>query len=216
VARDVARGTVAEFRGRRQSAEQAYRAALSADATSFEALSRLFDLLAGAGRAADAVPDVARATRLAPDSARHQALLGTARLAVGDPEAARLALERALVLAPDADPVRVALGRVLLTAKRPGEAVGILLPARASADRSVLLGSAYSSLGKWALAVDELQSALQAGRSTTDVLNGLGWAYMNLGRRSEAADLFRRSLAAKPDQPEIRRLLAGLKAPLTQ
>jgi tetratricopeptide (TPR) repeat protein len=213
VARAVARGTLAELRGRPQAAEREYRAALKADAASFEAVSRLFDLCEGAGRVAEALPQVARAAELAPDSARHMALLGTARLAAGDAAAARQALERALALAPDADPVRVVLGRALITEKRPAEAVAVLLPARASADRSVLLGSAYSSLGQWARAADELQSALQSGRVTTDVLNGLGWAQLKLGRHSEAADLFRRSLAANPDQPEIQRLLAGLKAP---
>lgn len=211
VARAVARGTMAEHRRRPQSAEREYRAALKAEPTSFEALSRLFDLLASEGRAAEATSEIARAAQLAPDSARHAALLGTARLAVGDAGAAQLALERALALAPDADPVRVALGRALLTEKKAGEAVAVLLPARPSVDRSVLLGAGYSSLGNWTLAVEQLQSALRAGRVTTDVLNGLGWAQLKLGRRGEAAESFRQSLATKPDQPEIRRLLAGLQ-----
>lgn len=213
-ARSVARGTLAEARGQPPSAERQYRAALKADPASFDALSRLFDLLLAAGRAAEAMPEVARTATGAPDSARHQALLGTARLAAGDAAGARPPLERALALAPDADAVRLTLGRVLLTLKLPAEAVAVLLRAQASAERSVLLGSGYASLNNWTQAADELQSALKSGQVTTDVLNGLGWAQVKLGRRNEAADSFRRSLAIKADQPEIQRLLAELKAPL--
>jgi Flp pilus assembly protein TadD len=58
--------------------------------------------------------------------------------------------------------------------------------------------------------VEHLQKALDSGRTTPDVLNGLGWAEMQRGNRSRAAALFNQSLAARPDQPEIRRLLKDL------
>jgi len=51
---------------------------------------------------------------------------------------------------------------------------------------------------------------VSGGRTTPDVLNGLGWAQLQAGERREAAESFSRSLAAKPDQPEIRRLLSEL------
>ena len=207
----VARGAIAEAQHDSRMAERAYRAALETDSLSFEAAARLVDLLAASGRAGEAAGAIERAVRLAPDSPRHLALLGTVRLAARDGPAAEASLRRALELAPDGADVRIALGRALLMEKRAGDAVAVLVAAPASVDRDILLGSAYSAQRDWNRAIEHLQQALDAGRSTPDVLNALAWAKLQVGRRDEAAQLLSRSLASKRNQPEIQHLLDTIR-----
>jgi tetratricopeptide (TPR) repeat protein len=206
----VARGAIADAQRSSSSAEREYRAALDRDPSSFDAAARLFDLLQRTKRGRDAADAIERAVRAAPDDPRLLALAGEARLAAGDPAGAERALRRTLALAPDAGSVRVALGRALVAAHRNDDAIEELRRAPQSVDRDVLLGAAFSSEKDWPHAIEHLQRALDAGRATPDVLNGLGWAQMQAGQRREAADSFSRSIAAKPDQPEIRRLLKEL------
>lgn len=206
----VARGVIAEAQRAPAIAEREYRAALDREPTSFDAAARLFDVLSPAGRARDALDAIERAVRLAPDAPRLLALAGDARLASRDAAGAERALRRALALAPDADAVRIALGRALIAGHKTRDALDELGRAAPSTDRDVLLGAAYSAARDWPHAIEHLQRALNAGRATPDVLNGLGWAQMQVGQRREAAESFNRSIAAKPDQPEIRRLLKEL------
>jgi tetratricopeptide (TPR) repeat protein len=206
----AARGVIAEAQGTPEIAEREYRAALDREPSSFDAAARLFDLLQRGGRGRDALAAIERAVRLAPDAPRLLALAGDARLASGDPAGAERALRRALALAPDADSVRLALGRSLVAAHKSGEALEELRRAAPSTDRDVLLGAAYSSAKDWPHAIEHLQRAIGEGRATPDVLNSLGWAQMQTGQRREAAVSFSRSIAARPDQPEIRRLLKEL------
>ena len=207
----VARGAVAESAGDARTAEREYRAALAADPLSFDAAARLLDLLLKAGRAPETLPALQRAVQLAPASPRHVALLGEARLAARDAMGAESAFRRALELAPDAESTTIVLGRALLFQQKFTDAIEALLPLTASADRDVLLGAAYSGLRDWVRASERLQAAIDAGRATPDVLNGLGWAQLQLGRKTEAAALLGRSLQANPDQPDIRRLLAQIQ-----
>ena len=206
----VARGIVADARHDARTAEREWRAALAAEPTSFDAASRLFDLLVRGGRAREALEPLERAARLAPDDARLVALAGDARLANGDAAGAERAFRRALDLAPDGDAVRLALGRAMLKQQKTAEAIATLGRAVPSLDRHVLLGAAYSTARDWPHAVEHLQQALDGGRATTDVLNGLGWAHLQLGHRRDAAALFARSLDVRPNQPEIRKLLRDL------
>jgi predicted AlkP superfamily phosphohydrolase/phosphomutase/predicted Zn-dependent protease len=206
----IARGAMAEAQGTPVLAEREYRAALDREPSSFDAAARLFDLLQRAGRGRDALEAIERAVRLAPDAPRLLALAGDARLASGDAAGAERALRGALARAPDADTVRIALGRALIASRKEAEAIQELRRVAPSPDRDVLLGAAYSSTKDWPNAIEHLQSAVHAGRTTPDVLNGLGWAQMQAGQRRDAAESFSRSLAAKPDQPEIRRLLKEL------
>jgi len=208
---EVARGTLAQAARDMSAAERHYRAALRADPLSFDAAARLLELVAARGRAADALPLLARAVELAPDSARHVALYGEARLAARDAAGAEATLTRALALAPDADRVRLALTRARLAQGRHEAAISALLEIGPSAERDVLLGAAYSSAGRWAEAAASLETALAAGMVTADVLNGLGWAEIKLGHPERARGHFARSLELKADQPEIRKLAAGLQ-----
>jgi tetratricopeptide (TPR) repeat protein len=206
----IARGAIAEAQRTPAVAEREYRAALAREPASFEGTARLFDLLHRGGRARDALDAVERAVHLAPDAPRLLALAGDARLAAGDAAGGVRAFRRALALAPDADSVRLALGRALIAAHDEAHAIEELGRAAPSFDRDVLLGAAYSAAKEWPLAIEHLQRAVSGGRTTPDVLNGLGWAQLQAGERREAAESFSRSLAAKPDQPQIRRLLSEL------
>jgi tetratricopeptide (TPR) repeat protein len=208
----VARGALADAQRDAGRAEAHYRAALGHDPQHFDACARLFELLAGARRAREALPFVERAARAAPDSPRLTALLGEARLAADDGAGAEKALRRALELAPDGDEVRIMLGRVLVAQGRHDEAVSVAAAAAASVDRDIVLGAAYSGRRSYDRALQHLKAALDSGRATPEVLNGLGYAYLQLGRRPEAAAMFERSLAARPNQPDIRRLLAQARA----
>jgi Tfp pilus assembly protein PilF len=207
----VARGALAEAARDVRAAEREYRAALDVDPISFDAGARLLDLLVAGGRARAALAAIERAAGLAADSARLAALLGEARLAVRDASGAEVALRRALKLAPDGEATRLALARALLMQQRSAEAIAILAPVGASPDRDVLLGAAYSSSRDWVRASKHLQAALDGGRVTPDVYNGLAWAELQLGRRPEAAALLEKSLEANPNQAEIRRLLARIR-----
>lgn len=212
VAIPIAQGILAEARQLTSEAERHYRAALKSDPLSFEAAVRLLDLLRTAGRAREAVAVLTRATELAPDSPRHQALLGSARLSSQDAAGAEAALTRALTLAPDGDAVRIDLARAQLLQRKSDAVLATLLAAAPSRERSQLLGAAYSSLGRWDDAVRQLQSAAQSGGETPELLNSLGWAELKRGRPRDAASCFSRSLAMKRDQPEIKKLLSEAQA----
>lgn len=208
--RQIARGLLATARGAPAEAERDLRAALAADPTSFDALFRLFDLLNRQRRAAEVVPALRRAAAAMPGSPRHAALLGEALLAAGDAEAARRQLTLALDLAPDSDAVRLDLARAQVAGGRSTEALATLQPLPASSDRSILMGAASASAGRWTEAAGHYREALAAGSPTPELLNGLGWALHKQGRDGEAADALRRSLSLRADQPQIRQLLGTL------
>jgi tetratricopeptide (TPR) repeat protein len=205
----TARAVTARARSRPE-AERELRAALAADALSFDALSRLFDVLLGAGRVREMLPLARSAAVKAPASPRHVALLGEVWLAAGEPARAAEAFRSALALAPDAASVRLDLARAALALGRANEAQATLAESPPSYERSVLLGAAYSAQRNWKAAADEITSALDHGAATPALLNGLGWARQQLGQKAEARTALRRSLELDGRQPEIRRLLADL------
>jgi tetratricopeptide (TPR) repeat protein len=207
----VARGAVAEARRDPRRAETSYRAALDAEPAQFDAAARLFELLAAGGRAAEALPAVERAARAVPDSPRHLALLGEARLSVRDAAGAESALRRALEMVPDGDAVRIMLARALVARSKPDDAIAVASAAGTSADRDVVLGAASAAKRDFEGAIRYLTSALGSGRATPEVLNGIGYASMQLGRQQDAAAMFEKSLQVKANQPEIRRLLAEIR-----
>jgi len=209
----VARAILAQGAHDEGGAESELRAALARDPLSFEALSRLLDLLVREHRVGPAIPVFRKAAELAPRSPRHVALLGECLLAAGAAPEAEQALARALGLAPDGTAVRLDLARAQMAQRKLDLAAATLAEASASRERSVLLGAICSLQERWADAAAHYASALEAGPSTTDVLNALGWSKLKLGQSQDAADLFRRSLALDRNQPEIGRLVAGLAAP---
>lgn len=206
----VVRARLLAARDRASAAEQELRAALRRDATSFDALSLLFDLLARERRVAELAPLVERAVAQAPRSPRLVALAGDVWLAAGDARRAEQALAQAHELAPDSAAVQIDLARARLAQGRARDALATLEGAEDSPERRALQGAACASLQDWACAAEHYRQALQARPDDTPLLNGLAWAELQRGRRTEAGALLRRSLALDTHQPEIRKLLAGL------
>ncbi len=212
----TALAVVSRARGDAAGAERRLRAALARDPAFFPALSRLFDLLGAAHRAAETVPPARAGVARAPRSPRHLALLGAALLAAGDAGSAEAPLAAAVSLAPDAPSVRIDLARAQLGRRDAGRALATLSGVPESVERHILAGAAFSLQSRWAEAAREYAAAMAAegpAGERPDLLNGLGWARLQEGRRPEAADLFSRSLAKDANQPEIRRLLDGLPRP---
>jgi tetratricopeptide (TPR) repeat protein len=210
-AASVARAIAARAEGRAEACERELRAALAAEPTFLPALTRLLDLAVAAGRPAGVRPVLDRAAATAPESPTHLALAGEGALAAGDSPAAARWLEHALRLAPDADSVRLDLARAQLVLGSTGQALATLGPAAPSAQRSVLLGAAHARAGAWAEAARDYRAALDQGKTSPELLNGLAWAELKLGRRAAAADLLERSLALNRDQPQIARLLTEVR-----
>lgn len=205
----VARAAVLRAEGRAEAAERELRAALKGDPARFEALSALFELLLAAHRAPAFLPLAERAAGLAPRDPRVVALLGEARLAVGDAARAETELARALGLAPDGDTLRLELARAQLQGQRPRPALETLRGAADSPEREALQGAASALLADWPRAAEHYQRALQARPDDVDLLNGLGWALRQQGRGGEARAAFERSLRLRPAQPEIRGLVGA-------
>jgi hypothetical protein len=74
----------------------------------------------------------------------------------------------------------------------------------------VIRGQALLGQEKYEEALAELTQANRIYNSETGVLNALGRCYLKLGRKAEAIEAFNASLKLNPDQPEIKRTVAGL------
>jgi tetratricopeptide (TPR) repeat protein len=128
------------------------------------------------------------------------ALAESARARIGfDPEEQERLLEEAIRLAPDYLEARLALGRLLLEAGRPREAVDVLASIRGQGRLYEAayfdLGRAYLGAGEPRLALDVFRTlaALPAGDAASH--NNLGVAIMRLGRYLEAAEAFESAVA---------------------
>jgi tetratricopeptide (TPR) repeat protein len=207
----TARGVVAQADGDRATAERELRAALASDPSSFDALSRLLDLLIAGRRPREFLPFAKDAAQRGLGSPRHLALYGETLLACGDYDAAAGALRQALDLAPDSIAIRVDIARAELALGHAERVLETLRPAPASADVAILLGAAYAKLGRWSDAAAQYRGALDKGGASPPVLNGLAWAEIQQGRKAEAAEVLARSLALDDKQPEIRQLLAEIR-----
>jgi tetratricopeptide (TPR) repeat protein len=98
--------------------------------------------------------------------------LGTLYMKLGQPTAAKTALERALELNPE------------------------------YADANNTLGALLAQNGDVAGAVSHFRSALEARPDHADALNNLGYALFQAGQTQEAYDLYQKSLQIRPDFPE--------------
>lgn len=203
----TARALIAHAQGKAREAERLLRAALRVEPASFEALARLFDLLLQQGRGRELPALSAAALRQAPQAARLVALHGEALLAAGDARGAADVLAEALALVPDGDVVRLDLGRAQLQSGQLDAALSTLTPAAAGPVRDALLGAVYASQRAWPQAIERYRAALLARPDDVPLINGLAWALRQQGAHEQARELFARSLALAPDQPEIRALI---------
>jgi tetratricopeptide (TPR) repeat protein len=203
----VARGAVAQAKGQAAVAEREYRAALDTAPSDRTALSRLVDVWLRSSRVADAVAVTSRLARRFPSSVEHQSMAGEAALAARQYRDAERAFVAALVLAPDAVPVRLDLARSRLLDGRPDETLSTLADAPASAERETLRGAALSALRDWNAAIEAFDRAAALAPPTADLLGALGRAQFEAGRREEAVRSLERSLQIAPNQPAVRALL---------
>jgi len=207
----TARGALAEAQGKTAEAERLYRAALERLPSDAESLQRLVDLLLRSSRPSDALAAAGRGARAYPSSPTHLSLAGEAALAGRQYGEAERYFSSALVLVPDAASIRTELARVRLLQKRPEAALDLLTDVRSSADVEMLRGAALSNLGRWADAAKAFERAIGQSSPTPDLLNGLGNAQLRSGQRAEGIKTLERSLALKPDQPQIRALLEAAR-----
>ncbi|MFN7975541.1 MAG: GWxTD domain-containing protein [Acidobacteriota bacterium] len=121
------------------------------------------------------------------------------RLALGyepDMTAAKVNLARAMVVSGDYDGARNAI---------------VELPSTAVDSQALMvLGLAYAGLGDPAEAARNYEKAIASGGETPEALNALAEALAGSGDKEGAKAKARRSLEIQPDQPLVKKFLAGL------
>ena len=124
--------------------------------------------------------------------------------------------ESALAGDPNLGRARLFLARFALDERRPREAVRLLEPALAQAPEDVevlrALGDAHRESGGAARAAELYERSLSLRAPDPALLNALGWSLASAGDPERAASYLEQSLRLAPDQPEIRELLAALRA----
>ncbi len=167
--------------GRPEEARRELERAIAADPKHATAHNNLGAVLGRLGLPDEEIVAYREAIRLDPEYADAHHNLGLALLKRGRVEEGETILRRALKLVPDSEPAYLALSRSLLQRDASREALEVL-----SWGASSIPGSAD----------------LEALRAE---------ALLRLGRREEAAAAVERSLAIRPDQPELRKLLERLE-----
>jgi predicted Zn-dependent protease len=175
--------------------------------------------LAGAARAAlelearDAADCLAsRAVAAEPDDPALHHLLGTVRLAAGDPAGAAAASRRALDLGAEGVAVELTLGRALFDTMETGAAIAAYRRALERDPRALvaLPDVVLAALGaEDESALRELLAAVLANDpADVTALRGLGQAAVRDGDLAAAGELFERLVAAVPDDSQARYNLA--------
>ncbi|HXO18689.1 MAG TPA: tetratricopeptide repeat protein, partial [Thermoanaerobaculia bacterium] len=184
-------------------------------------------LLENDGRLDEAAAAYERALALERGDVAALVHLGEIRRLQGRPEEAESALRRALAADPASPAARSLLGQVALDRRRYREAAELLKAALAQAPDATRLhyslALAYRGLGDRARAAEHFARAGQVGLRPVDplldALAGLragervhvarGKTAYQAGRFAEAADEFRRALAARPESLDARIDLAA-------
>ncbi len=137
-------------------------------------------------------------------------------LRAGEEDRARALFESALAGDPNLGRARLFLARFALDERRPREAVRLLEPALAQTPEDVevlrALGDAHRESGGAARAAELYERSLSLRAPDPALLNALGWSLASAGDPERAALYLEQSLRLAPDQPEIRELLATLRA----
>jgi tetratricopeptide (TPR) repeat protein len=215
-------GRVYHVYGLAAPAEDCYRnaARLAPDAPAWSHL--LGVLLQGEGRLDEAVEAYARALALRPDDIPALVYRGEIFLSQGKLDAAADALQQALALEPATTAAKALLGQVALARRDFQEAVRLLTIALAEKPEAnrlhYSLGLAYRGLGDRAQAEEHLAKAGAVGVAPADplmdALAGLrtgervhiarGRTAFRAGRWADAAEQFRKAVAARPESVEAR------------
>jgi Flp pilus assembly protein TadD len=145
-----------------------------------------------------------------PDALERRAHLRLRRGAVRD---AAADARRLLTISTHVYAGRVLLARAALVQKNPAEAVRVLTPDEnppASADALLLLGKAYSQLGRHADAAAALQRAHDLAPEDWTTAMNLGVALSESGDLPNAERLLRSLLAKRPGDPVALQNLAAV------
>ena len=209
-------GECQRLAGRHADAVKTLEAAAARDPRNADALDAYGRALVAAGRRDEAAATFERALVLQPDEA--EALQGLADLAIerGDIGEARRRLGALRARDPDDPGVNVKLGTVLARSGDLPSAIAVLKEVvdrhPGQVDACVNLAAALAKAGDTASAIVYFERAVAAGAANPVVFNGLAVAKLQSGDGPGAAAALRRSLALKPDQPDIRELLQRLES----
>lgn len=186
-------------------ARAAFDAALRVRPDARRALVGLGRVKLAEGDASGAVDKLEAALRIA-DDLDVRLLLGEAKANLEKPEEAAEHLRRAAALDPRNPQVLLALGKSLLAAGRGAEAEEALRAAgalRQDVDADLALGFALEQQQRHVDGLDVFRRILERRASFAPALLGAGVASEALGKRDDAAEFYRRAIAA-PFEPSHR------------
>jgi len=168
------------------------------------------EALAALGRDDEAVEAYRAAIHLDPNLADARYELAAALQRLGELDGAQATLEELLAQAPEHVPARLALGGVLIDAKRPGEAEQILRQGLILAPQGALKAAFHTNLGlalrrqrKDHEALDHYNQALALHPDQPGLGSHRAEALQNLGRYDEALGVYEIALAANPGDAEL-------------
>jgi tetratricopeptide (TPR) repeat protein len=126
-------------------------------------------------------------------------------------------MEKAVSLRPDSPEFALNLAQAYLASNNYRKAAELLNPffnqAKPPAyELYVVFGQALQKSGQFSRAIDIFDQAAEHYGLNTVLLNALGECYLGLGDREAARVVWEKSLSLSPDQSEIKKKLAELKA----
>jgi len=208
-------GVSYHFLDRIRSAVEAYHGALRLrpdDPRSNMNLGLAYMVL---GEADKALPYARRAVELNGDSPAAWGNYALVLDSLGQHGQAEAAYRRSLEMDPTQIGVRVNYSANLIRQGRPGEAVSIMQEVVAE-QRSVLalrrLGDAYAAAGQPQQAVDQYRAALEINPKYYPAMNAIATVriqqyekglQLDESLRADALEMWRRSLAVHPQQPDV-------------
>jgi Flp pilus assembly protein TadD len=159
------------------------------------------------GKAAEAIAPLEQAARRSHDPGAEMQL-AVALNQAGRGEDARARLARAIKRRPAFPPAFSELAQQLTALGRQDEAIDVLKSGLAlvpnAAELAVQLGYLYAARNEPADARAAFTQALRVAPRHPDALFGLALATQRDGAYAEAAEIFQRMLAVKPDEPAAR------------
>ena len=147
-----------------------------------------------------------------PDFAEAKRLLAGTRLALGDAAGAEALLREALAIDPAWTPTLATLGEVLLNSGRASEAEPLLQQAAAGTPAfpraALVLARHYNDTRRPAQALDVLARYCVSGSADAELVTQHVAALVALGRQDDAVAIYRRVVAAAPDDHAAAHALA--------
>jgi choline-sulfatase len=168
------------------------------------------------GRQAEAAAAYEHVLSLVPDHIEALRGLGDLALVEDRTDVAAARYGRILEIDPSDAGAMAKVGVLGMRAGRGEEAIALFRKAverePANAEALLYLAGALSSTGRPAEAVPFFERALAAGPRSTMALNGLGLTRLALGDRPGAMAALSESLRLDPEQPDVARTLAEIRA----